>query len=96
MKNAYEMVTLLHPRLDDDGVNAVSEWLQERITSLGGEMVSVTPWGRRALAYPIQKQTEAVYVQYDFLLEGSQITALNRAMRFHEDIMRQLPVRKES
>ncbi len=96
MKNEYEMVTLFHPRLDDEGVSATSEWVQEKIVSLGGEITAVTPWGRKTLAYPIQKQTEAVYIQYDFMLDGDQVAELNRSMRIHEDILRQLPIRKES
>lgn len=96
MNNEYEMVTLLHPRLDDEGVTAISEWVQEKIADLGGEVTSVVPWGRRALAYPIQKQTEAVYIQFDFQLPGSQVAELNRSMRIHEDILRQLPIRKDS
>lgn len=91
----YEMVTLFHPRLDEDGVTEVSEWLQQRIAELGGENIEVTPWGRRSLAYPIQKQTEATYIQYDFSLEGSQVSELIRAMQLHEDILRQLPIRKQ-
>ena len=93
--NEYEMVTLFHPRLDEDGVTQVSEWLQQRIVDLGGEMVEVIPWGRRNLAYPIQKQTEATYIQFDFKLDGSKVAELNRAMALHEDILRQLPVRKQ-
>lgn len=96
MNNEYEMVTLLHSRLDEDGVSAVSEWVQQKIVSLGGEVTAVVPWGRKALAFPIQKQTEAVYVQYDFRLEGSLVAELNRSMRIHEDVLRQLPIRKES
>jgi len=92
----YEMVTLLHPRLDDEGVEKLSQWVHDRIGSLGGEVVAQTPWGRRTLAFAIAKQTEAVYVQYDFRLDGNKIEELNRAMRFNEDILRQLAVRKNS
>ena len=70
----YEMVTLFHPRLDEDGVTEISEWLQQRIVDLGGENTGLTTWGRRTLAYPVHKQTEAVYVQFDFKLEGRQMT----------------------
>ena len=93
-KTEYEMVTLFHPRLDEEGVEAVSQWLQDQIASLGGEDIQVIPWGRRKLAYPIQKHLEATYIQYDFRLDGSKVADLNRAMRIHEDILRQLIVRK--
>ena len=91
----YEMVTLFHPRLDEEGVTEISEWLQQRIVGLGGEIVAVTPWGRRSLAYPIKKQTEATYIQFDFKLDGEKVAELNRIMRLNEDILRQLPVRKQ-
>jgi small subunit ribosomal protein S6 len=95
MLTEYEMVTLFHPRLDEEGVEQVSQWLQDRIASLGGEDIQVIPWGRRKLAYPIQKQLEATYIQFDFKLDGSKVAELSRAMRIHEDIMRQLIVRKQ-
>ena len=91
----YEMVTLFHPRLDDDGVEQISQWLQDRIKALGGEIVQVIPWGRRKLAYPIQKQTEAVYIQFDYRLDGSKVADLTRAMQINEDVLRQLVVRKQ-
>jgi small subunit ribosomal protein S6 len=91
----YEMVTLFHPRLDEEGVTEISEWLQSRISDLGGEVTEVTPWGRRSLAYPIKKQTDAIYIQFDFSMEGQQMVELTRAMQLHEDVLRQLPVRKQ-
>ncbi len=91
----YEMVTLFHPRLDEEGVTALSEWLQQRIVELGGENTEAMVWGRRSLAYPIKKQTEAYYFQFDFSLEGSQMVELTRSMQLHEDVLRQLPVRKQ-
>ena len=91
----YEMVTLFHPRLDEEGVTEISEWLQQRIVELGGEVTEVTPWGRRSLAFPVKKQTEAIYIQFDYSLEGNQMVELTRVMQLHEDVLRQLPVRKQ-
>ncbi len=90
----YEMVTLFHPGLDEEGVEKASQWLQDRIKALGGEEIQVIPWGRRKLAYPIAKQTEATYIQYDFSLDGIKVAELTRAMGINEDIIRQLVIRK--
>ena len=90
----YEMVTLLHPRLDEEGVTKMTEWVQGKIAELGGEVETVAPWGRRTLAYPILKQKEATYVQIDFKLDGPRVTELSRALRLHEDVLRHLPVKK--
>jgi small subunit ribosomal protein S6 len=91
----YEMVTLFHPNLDEEGVEKASQWLQERIQSLGGEDIQVIPWGRRKLAFPIQKQLEATYIQYDYKMDGSKVAELTRAMGISEDIIRQLVIRKQ-
>jgi len=91
----YEMVTLFHPNLDEEGVEKASQWLQDRIKSLGGEDIQAIPWGRRKLAFPIQKQLEATYIQFDFKMDGSKVSELTRAMGISEDIIRQLIIRKQ-
>jgi len=91
----YEMVTLFHPNLDEEGVEKASQWLQERIQTLGGEDIQVIPWGRRKLAFPIQKQVEATYIQFDYKMDGSKVSELTRAMGISEDIIRQLVIRKQ-
>jgi len=91
----YEMVTLFHPNLDEEGVEKASQWLQERIQTLGGEDIQVIPWGRRKLAFPIQKQLEATYIQFDYKMDGSKVSELTRAMGISEDIIRQLVIRKQ-
>lgn len=91
----YEMVTLFHPSLDEEGVEKASQWLQERMQSLGAENIQVIPWGRRKLAYPIKKQLEATYIQYDFEMDGSKVAELTRAMGISEDVLRQLIIRKQ-
>jgi len=97
MKNTmtdYELVAILHPRLDDDGVVKMTELVQGRIADLGGQVAATTPWGRRTLSYPIRKQNEATYVQFDFQLEGTKLAELTRALRLQEDVLRHLAVRK--
>ncbi len=90
----YELVVILHPRLDDEGVVKMTEWVQGRIADLGGQVAETTPWGRRTLSYPIRKQTEGTYLQFDFQLQGTKLAELTRALRLQEDVLRQLTVRK--
>ncbi len=51
----YELMVVLTPELDDDGVNATTERVKSLVTSRGGEVVDVQQWGRRRMAYPIRK-----------------------------------------
>ncbi|HHE07773.1 MAG TPA: 30S ribosomal protein S6 [Chlorobaculum parvum] len=60
-----------------------------------GEDIQAIPWGRRKLAFPIQKQLEATYIQFDFKMDGSKVSELTRAMGISEDIIRQLIIRKQ-
>ncbi len=90
----YEMVTLFHPRLDEEGVAKMTEWVQNKIAELGGAVDTVTPWGRRTLAFPINKQNEATYILFEYKLAGAKVADLSRSLRLHEDVLRHLPVRK--
>jgi small subunit ribosomal protein S6 len=58
----------------------------------GGNLINVDIWGKRRLAYPIQKRTEGYYVVYVFESEASFIAELNQALRVIEAILRRMIV----
>ena len=57
-----------------------------------GNLINVDIWGKRRLAYPIQKRTEGYYVVYVFESEASFIAELNQALRVIEAILRHIIV----
>jgi small subunit ribosomal protein S6 len=57
-----------------------------------GNLINVDIWGKRRLAYPIQKRTEGYYVVYVFESEASFIAELNQALRVIETILRHMIV----
>jgi len=89
----YELVFIVHPDVDEQGFKDVVEKVSTQITNSGGAVTQVDTWGRRKLAYPIQKVREGQYVvmQTQFPQEG--IGELERTLRLTEPVMRHLLVR---
>ena len=59
--NMYETVVILNPSMTDDEAKAVIDKLTEIVTTAGGEMLKVDPWGKRKLAYEMNKQKMGSY-----------------------------------
>ncbi len=73
---------------------ASTERVRALVGSLGGEVGEVNPWGKRNLAYPIEKNTEGYYVEAQLKLDSAQAPELDRACNADREIIRHLIVRK--
>lgn len=91
MRN-YEVVCIFHPDLDETSVNAAVEKINTWITESGGSVNKVDNWGRKRLAYEINKQREGQYFLIDAVLEPSFSSTLDRNLRFLEPLMRHMIV----
>lgn len=91
----YELMVVFAPQLDDQGVANAIERYTNWITAAGGAAAAPNIWGRRTLAYPIKKQTEGVYVQFDFQLPPAKSRELERNLRIDEQVLRHLLVRPD-
>ena len=89
----YELMMIAEPELDAEGLTALTERVQQVITTNGGEIVKVEQMGRRKLAYPIQRRREGHYVLIHANLERETISELERSLRLSEDVFRHLLVR---
>lgn len=58
----YELMYIVDPRVSDDDLGAVSDAVKNLVGSGGASVIREEIWGRRKLAYPIDKQTEGKYV----------------------------------
>ena len=84
----YEVGLIVHPDLDDAAFNDVVEKVKGWIVDSGGKVSKTDLWGKRKLAYPIQKQSEGQYVFLQATMPGSAVATLERNMRLQEPIMR--------
>ena len=90
----YELVAIFRPDLDETALAAALEKLQSWITEAGGTIEKTDVWGRRELAYPIQKQKEGQYVLLEVNIPPTFVRTLEGNMRISEQIMRSLIVAK--
>jgi small subunit ribosomal protein S6 len=89
----YELLFIVQPEVDEDGLRAVTEGVQQVITDNGGEIVRVDLMGRRRLAYPIRKRDAGFYVLVHAKMERPAILEVERHVKLSEDILRHLLVR---
>jgi len=77
MRN-YELVCIIHPDLDETAFNGAIDKVKGWITEAGGAITKVDVWGRKRLAYEINKQREGQYVLVEAQLEPSFTATLDR------------------
>ena len=87
----YELMLIITPDHEENEAKALIENVKGIIEG-GGNLINVDIWGKRRLAYPIQKRTEGYYVVYVFESEASFIAELNQALRVIEAILRHMIV----
>ena len=89
MRN-YELVCIIHPDLDENAFKAVVEKVSGWVTETGGSVDKVDVWGRRRMAYHINKQREGQYVLLHLSLNANATAQLERNIRFQESVMRSM------
>ena len=91
----YELVAIISPEVDEEGVSKIVDKVTQSIDSRGGVVEEVKKWGRRKLAYPIRKFMEANYVLARFKLTPKSVKELEGEISASADILRYLVVKVE-
>jgi small subunit ribosomal protein S6 len=85
---SYELMFIIHPDVDESAVNELVDKVKGWITDSGGKVDKVDLWGKRRLAYPIQKQVEGQYVLFNAQLEPTYCSELEHNLGLQEPVMR--------
>jgi len=91
----YELVAIVNPEVDEEGMSKILDKVRQSIDSRGGAVQEITNWGRRKLAYPIKKFMEADYVLARFKLTPKSVKELELEISASENILRYLVVKME-
>jgi small subunit ribosomal protein S6 len=91
----YELVWILGSDADEEQGTESVEKITSLVSGVGGEVSSTDVWGKRILAYPIQKNTEGYYLQANFEIDGARAQEFERALDADQLIIRHLLVRDE-
>lgn len=88
----YEIVFIVHPDQSEQ-VPAMIDRYKSIITAQGGQIHRLEDWGRRQLAYPIQKLHKAHYVLMNIECNGEVLTELEHGFKFNDAVLRHLTIK---
>jgi small subunit ribosomal protein S6 len=91
----YEIVVIIRPDVDDADVKSAIERIETTLTELGGSILERDDWGKRKLAYIIQKHSKGHYVLFKLVAGPTHILEVERRMRIDDRIMRFLTVKMD-
>jgi small subunit ribosomal protein S6 len=92
--NAYEIMLMLDPELADERQNEILTRSRELVERGGGVWQGQEPWGRRRLAFEIDKKSEAHYHVLQFDADPATLDELTRVLKITDGAMRHMAVRR--
>ena len=94
--NKYELAVVVNAKIEDDARVATVEKVKEYIVRYGGTITNVDEWGKKRLAYEIQKMREGYYYFIQFEADATAPAEIERHVRIMENVIRYLCVRQEA
>jgi small subunit ribosomal protein S6 len=86
----YELAFILSPEVNEEETRAVLERVEQIVATYGGQIVKVNQWGRRRLAYPIQRHRDGQYIFIDMILTTETVAELERMLKVSEIVLRHM------
>ena len=86
----YELMCIIQPELDETALNGVLDKVKGWISEVGGNVDKAEVWGRRRMAYSINKHREGQYVLLNVTMNPTAASGLERNLRYQEMIMRHM------
>ncbi len=93
--NKYELALIISARIEDDARTAAVDKAKDYITRAGGTVTEVEEWGKKKLAYAIQKMNEGFYYFIQFDAASDAPAKIEQDVRIMDNVLRFLCVRKD-
>jgi small subunit ribosomal protein S6 len=94
--NKYELTVVVNAKIEDDERAQVIEKVKALITRFGGNVTDVDEWGKKRLAYEIQKMREGYYYFVHFESDATVPGEMEKRLRIMENVIRYLCVRQDA
>ena len=94
--NKYELAVVVSAKAEDDVRVSTIEKVKEYITRFGGTVTNVDEWGKKRLAYEIQKMKEAYYYFIHFESDAETPSEIEQRIRIMDNVIRFLCVRQDA
>ena len=93
--NKYELAVVVSAKVEDDERAATLERVKALVERVGGQITNVDDWGKKKLAYEIQKMKEAFYYFIQFEAESTAPAEIESRIRIMDNVIRYLCVRQD-
>ncbi|MCR4996042.1 MAG: 30S ribosomal protein S6 [Butyrivibrio sp.] len=94
--NNYELALVLNAKIEDDARTATLDKVKDLITRFGGNIKDVDEWGKKKLAYEIQKMSEGFYYFIHFDAEPTAPAEIESRVRIMDNVLRYLCVSQDA
>jgi small subunit ribosomal protein S6 len=91
----YELMFISSPNTIEEDINKLTSQLEHTVTDRGGKVTKIEPWGRRKLAYKIEKFDEGIYTLIHIEGTGHEIAEVERRLRVTDFVIRYISVRTD-
>ncbi len=91
----FETMVLLSPDLTNEVVEEQITFFENHINEGGGEVLNIDRWGKKRLAYPINRQRHGIYYVITYKAEPATVHEIERQIRLKEDTWRYMTVRRD-
>ncbi len=92
----YETIFILRADTANDGVAAVNGRIRGILDAMGGKVVKLDNWGKRKLAYEVQKQLKGIYLYWRYLAPAGVVAEIERNLRMLDSVIRYYTVKVDS
>jgi small subunit ribosomal protein S6 len=93
--NEYETTLILRPELAGEAIESTLDRVRDSVKKMDGTLLDINHWGRKKLAYPIEKQTRGIYIHTHYLGKDNLVAEVERNLRISDSVMRYLTIRLE-
>ena len=94
--NQYELALVVNAKIEDEARIATLEATKELVTRFGGTITNVDDWGKKRLAYEIQKMKEGFYYFIQFESDSTVPGEVEKRIRIMDNVIRYLCIRKDA
>ena len=95
MTRDYELGFILNPEVTEEQTRTILERVEQIVANHGGQVVKVNQWGRRRLAYPIERHRDGYYIFIDMTLTPETVAEIERTLRVSETVFRYMMKRRD-
>ncbi len=96
MSRDYELALIINPEVSEEETRAILDRVEQIVATYGGQIVRVNQWGRRRLAYPIERHRDGFYVFIDMILTPETVIELERTLKVSETVLRHMTKKRDS